>query len=105
MRFGSWFSGGLGASRRFPEGVEQCRQLRGSARRVCISRTRAGEREEADPGILVRRAERQSRLRRGGGLQGERRLVFQNVRLMKALTQKGYDMTWSWGMNLHGHKF
>jgi enterochelin esterase family protein len=30
---------------------------------------------------------------------------FQNVRLMKALTQKGYDVNYSWGMNNHGLKF
>ena len=29
----------------------------------------------------------------------------QNVRLMKALTQKGYDVNYSWGMNGHGQKF
>ena len=29
----------------------------------------------------------------------------QNVRMMKALTQKGYDLNYSWGMNLHGQKF
>jgi len=29
----------------------------------------------------------------------------QNVRLMKALTQKGYDLNYTWGMNLHGQKF
>jgi len=29
----------------------------------------------------------------------------QNVRLMKALTQKGYDVNYSWGMNKHGQKF
>ncbi len=29
----------------------------------------------------------------------------QNVRLMKALTQKGYDVSYSWGMNGHGQKF
>ncbi|HWC97519.1 MAG TPA: hypothetical protein VG456_12230, partial [Candidatus Sulfopaludibacter sp.] len=29
----------------------------------------------------------------------------QNVRLMKALTQKGYDVNYSWGVNLHGQKF
>src|SRR2546423_13735469 len=28
----------------------------------------------------------------------------QNVRLMKALTAKGYDVNYSWGMNLHGQK-
>jgi enterochelin esterase-like enzyme len=30
---------------------------------------------------------------------------YQNVRLMKALTQKGYDVNYSWGMNKHGQKF
>jgi enterochelin esterase-like enzyme len=29
----------------------------------------------------------------------------QNVRLQKALTQKGYDLNYTWGMNLHGQKF
>jgi len=29
----------------------------------------------------------------------------QNVRLMKALTEKGYDVNYTWGMNLHGQKF
>jgi len=29
----------------------------------------------------------------------------QNVRLMKALTQKGYDVNYTWGMNMHGQKF
>jgi enterochelin esterase-like enzyme len=29
---------------------------------------------------------------------------YQNVRLMKALTQKGYEVNYSWGMNLHGQK-
>lgn len=29
----------------------------------------------------------------------------QNVRLMKALTQKGYDVNYTWGMNVHGQKF
>src|SRR5262249_27903868 len=30
---------------------------------------------------------------------------YQNVRLMKALTKKGYDVNYSWGMNGHGQKF
>lgn len=29
----------------------------------------------------------------------------QNVRLLKALTQKGYDVNYTWGVNLHGQKF
>src|SRR5476649_1255471 len=42
---------------------------------------------------------------RGGAYDEKRDWFFQNVRLMKATTQKGYDVTWSWGMNLHGQKF
>ena len=30
---------------------------------------------------------------------------YQNVRLMNALTAKGYDVNYTWGMNLHGQKF
>jgi enterochelin esterase family protein len=30
---------------------------------------------------------------------------YQNVRLEKALAEKGYDVNYSWGMNLHGQKF
>jgi len=30
---------------------------------------------------------------------------YQNVRLMKALTEKGYDVNYAWGMNLHGQKY
>ena len=30
---------------------------------------------------------------------------YQNVRLMNALTQKGYDVNYSWSVNLHGQKY
>ena len=40
------------------------------------------------------------------GVYNEKRdWFFQNVRLMKALTQKGNDVNYTWGMNLHGQKF
>jgi enterochelin esterase-like enzyme len=42
---------------------------------------------------------------RGGTYDEKRDWFLQNVRLMKALTQKGYDVNYSWGMNLHGQKF
>jgi enterochelin esterase-like enzyme len=29
----------------------------------------------------------------------------QNVRMMKALSAKGYDLNYTWGLNLHGQKF
>jgi enterochelin esterase family protein len=42
---------------------------------------------------------------RDGVYNEKRDWFFQNVRLMKALTQKGYDVNYTWGMNLHGQKF
>jgi enterochelin esterase family protein len=42
---------------------------------------------------------------RGGAYDEKRDWFFQNVRLMKALTQKGYDVNYSWSMNLHGQKY
>ncbi|HWF06895.1 MAG TPA: alpha/beta hydrolase-fold protein [Bryobacteraceae bacterium] len=42
---------------------------------------------------------------RGGAYDERRDWFLQNVRLMKALTQKGYDVNYTWGMNLHGQKF
>jgi enterochelin esterase family protein len=42
---------------------------------------------------------------RGTRYDETRDWFFQNVRLMKALTQKGYDVNYSWGMNNHGQKF
>lgn len=42
---------------------------------------------------------------RKGKYDEKRDWFYQNVRLMKALTQKGYDVNYSWGMNNHGQKF
>jgi enterochelin esterase family protein len=40
-----------------------------------------------------------------GKYHQDRDWFYQNVRLMKALTAKGYDVNYTWGMNLHGQKF
>jgi enterochelin esterase family protein len=42
---------------------------------------------------------------RNGKYDETRDWFHQNVRLMKALTQKGYDVNYAWGMNGHGQKF
>ena len=42
---------------------------------------------------------------RNGRYDETRDWFLQNVRLMKALTEKGYDVNYSWGMNNHGQKF
>jgi enterochelin esterase-like enzyme len=39
---------------------------------------------------------------RGGAYDETRDWFFQNVRLMKALTAKGYDVNYAWGLNRHG---
>jgi enterochelin esterase family protein len=39
---------------------------------------------------------------RSGGYDESRDWFLQNVRLMKALTSKGYDVNYAWGMNRHG---
>jgi enterochelin esterase family protein len=44
-------------------------------------------------------------LRADGTYDETRDWFYQNVRLMKALTQKGYDVNYSWSMNLHGQKY
>lgn len=42
---------------------------------------------------------------RDGQYDETRDWFLQNVRLMKALTEKGYDVNYAWGMNAHGQKF
>ena len=44
-------------------------------------------------------------LRADGTYDPTRDWFYQNVRLMKAFQAKGYDMTYTWGLNLHGQKF
>ncbi len=41
---------------------------------------------------------------RGGNYDQRRDWFYQNVRLVKALTEKGYDINYTWGIGLHGSK-
>jgi enterochelin esterase family protein len=41
---------------------------------------------------------------RGGQYDPRRDWFLQNVRLMQALTDKGYDVNYTWGMNTHGQR-
>ncbi|HEV3340696.1 MAG TPA: alpha/beta hydrolase-fold protein [Pirellulales bacterium] len=43
-------------------------------------------------------------LRRGGDYDPRRDWFLQNVRLVEALTKKGYDVNYVWGIGLHGQK-
>ena len=42
---------------------------------------------------------------RGGTYDQRRDWFYQNVRLKDALTKKGYEVNYTWGMNNHGQKF
>lgn len=42
--------------------------------------------------------------RRGGEYDPRRDWFLQNVRLVEALTKKGYDVNYAWGIGLHGQK-
>ena len=41
---------------------------------------------------------------RDGAYDRRRDWFYQNVRLMRALTDKGYDVNYAWGMNTHGQR-
>ena len=41
---------------------------------------------------------------RGGAYDQRRDWFYQNVRLMQALTDKGYDVNYAWGLNTHGQR-
>ena len=41
---------------------------------------------------------------RGGAYDQRRDWFYQNVRMMQALTEKGYDLNYTWGMNTHGQR-
>ena len=41
-------------------------------------------------------------LRADGAYDETRDWFYQNVRLMEALSKKGYDLNYTWGMNRHG---
>jgi hypothetical protein len=43
-------------------------------------------------------------VRRGGEYDPRRDWFLQNVRLVEALTKKGYDVNFVWGIGLHGQK-
>jgi enterochelin esterase family protein len=43
-------------------------------------------------------------MRRDGTYDEKRDWFFQNVRLLKALTEKGYDVNYTWGIGKHGQK-
>ena len=51
-----------------------------------------------------RRRRRKLRCGRGGAYDETRDWFLQNVKLMRALTDQGYDVNYAWGIGRHGQK-
>ncbi|MGA7414960.1 MAG: alpha/beta hydrolase-fold protein [Bryobacteraceae bacterium] len=54
--------------------------------------------------IFLQDGRNDNRGTRDGTYDQTRDWFYQNVRLMKALTEKGYEVNYTWGMNKHGQK-
>jgi enterochelin esterase family protein len=54
--------------------------------------------------IYLQDGRNDNRVGRGGQYDETRDWFLQNVRLMKALTEKGYDLNYTWGIGRHGQK-
>ena len=97
--------GRVGAARPLPQGAQHRRQLHESARRARLQRHRQQDRAQADPHLSAGRPERQPR-------RGPRRSLRRDARLVpaerqadaRALTDKGYDVNYTWGIGRHGQK-
>ncbi|MBA2604540.1 MAG: hypothetical protein H0U94_13215, partial [Acidobacteria bacterium] len=70
---------------------------------ACLRGSRPPEPEEAAPGVPPGRAERHRGLR-NGKYDETRDWFLQNVRLMLALTEKGYELNYQWGIGGHNQK-
>ena len=54
--------------------------------------------------IYLQDGRNDNRVGRGGAYNQERDWFFHNVRLMQALTEKGYDLNYQWGIGRHSQK-
>ena len=91
---------------RFSQGAEQRRQLREYSRRRRLSANASWQTEKKPIRVFLCDGRNDNRGTAGDGEYDQKRdWFYQNVRLMKALTEKGYDVNYAWGMNLHGQKF
>ena len=69
------------------------------------TRHRSQEREEADPRLPAGRPQRQPRRRPRRRLRRDAATgSFRTSGLMRALTEKGYDVNYTWGIGRHGQK-
>ena len=54
--------------------------------------------------IFLQDGRNDNRVGRNGVYDQRRDWFYQNVRLMQALTEKGYDVNYAWGLNTHGQR-
>jgi enterochelin esterase family protein len=54
--------------------------------------------------IFLQDGRNDNRVGRGGGYDQRRDWFYQNVRMVRALTEKGYDVNYVWGLNTHGQR-
>ena len=84
---------------RVPQGPQHRRQLREPARRPRLPRHRAARARRSRSGSSCRTAATTTAASAAAATTTRRRDWFlQNVRLMKALTEKGYDVNYTWGI-------
>ena len=83
---------------------EHRRQLREPARWSCLQRHRSQEREKPLRVFLQDGRNDNRGVGRGGASDETRDWFLQNVSLMRALTDKGYDVNYTWGIGRHGQK-
>ena len=90
---------------RLPEGAEPDRQLHEPARRPRLRRHRPQERARSRSGSSCRTDATTTAASAAAGTYDQTRdWFFQNVRLMKALSEKGYDLNYQWGIGRHSQK-
>ena len=90
---------------RVPQGPQHRRQLHQPARRPRLRRHRAGRARRSRSASSCRTAATTTAASAATATYDETRdWFFQNVRLMQALTEKGYDVNYTWGIGKHGQK-
>ena len=84
---------------RVPQGAQHRRQLRQPARRPRLCRHRPARARRSRSASSCRTAATTIAASAADGTYDETRdWFFQNVRLMEALTEKGYDVNYTWGI-------
>ena len=96
---------GLAPARPVPQGHQHHRQLHQHHGRSRLSRPDPPERAQADPHLPAGRRERQPRPSAGtASYDPTRDWHAQNIKMVEALTEKKYDVNYTWGIGTHSNK-